>query len=71
MGESEESLSVQQEGSTTIKSAFQARFLLDMLKTVANDKVKIGLSSGMNPGTMRPSDSDDYIYVIMPVMTPR
>lgn len=70
LGESEESLSVKQNGNA-IRSAFQARFLLDMLKTVTTDKVRIGLSSGMNPGAIRQLDSDDYIYVIMPVMTPR
>ncbi len=68
LGESEESLSVEQHGPM-VKTAFQARFLLDMLKTVPSEKAKIGLSSGLNPGIVRPSDDDDYVYVIMPVRT--
>ncbi|NMB46899.1 MAG: DNA polymerase III subunit beta [Firmicutes bacterium] len=69
LGESEESLSIEQNGPM-VKSAFQARFLLDMLKTIGTDQAKIGVSSGLNPGTIRPADSDDYIYVVMPVRTP-
>ncbi|NMB12271.1 MAG: DNA polymerase III subunit beta [Firmicutes bacterium] len=68
LGESKESLSVEQHGPE-VSTAFQARFVLDMLKTVSSDKAKIGLSSGLNPGIIRPSDDDDYVYVIMPVRT--
>jgi len=70
LGESEESLTVEQHGPK-VRSAFQARFLLEMLKTLGSDKVRIGVSSGLNPGTMKPSDNDDYIYVVMPVRTPQ
>ncbi len=66
LGESSESLTVEQNGPA-VSSAFQARFLLEMLKTVPGEKVRIGISSGLNPGMIRPVDNDDYVYVIMPV----
>ena len=66
LGESSESLRVEQNGPA-VSSAFQVRFLLDMLKTASTEKVRIGLSSGLNPGMMRPVDNDDYVYVLMPV----
>jgi len=66
LGESTESLMVDQNGPA-VTSAFQVRFLLDMLKTAASDKVRIGLSSGLNPGMVRPVDDDTYVYVLMPV----
>ncbi|HHV94456.1 MAG TPA: DNA polymerase III subunit beta [Firmicutes bacterium] len=66
LGEANESLSIEQKGPS-VTSAFQVRFLLDMLKTTDSDKVRMGLSSGLSPGMIRPVDDDDYIYVLMPV----
>ncbi|NMB25958.1 MAG: DNA polymerase III subunit beta [Firmicutes bacterium] len=68
LGESKEILNVEHTGDG-VKSSFQARFVLEMLRTVESDKVTIGLSNGLNPGIIRPEDSEDYLYVIMPVRT--
>ena len=68
LGESEELLKVEHHGDG-VKSSFQARFVLEMLRTVSSEKVTIGLSNGLNPGIIRPTDSEDYLYVIMPVRT--
>lgn len=68
LGESKEVLNVEHTGNG-VKSSFQARFILEMLRTVESDQVAIGLSNGLNPGIIRPADSEDYLYVIMPVRT--
>lgn len=68
LGESEETLVVEQQGPK-VRSSFQARFILEMLKTVTSEKISFGLSNGLNPGIIRPADSQDYLYVIMPVRT--
>ncbi|NLK08877.1 MAG: DNA polymerase III subunit beta [Firmicutes bacterium] len=68
LGESEETLVVEHVGEE-VKSSFQARFILEMLRTVESEKVTIRLTNGLNPGIMRPADSEDYLYVIMPVRT--
>ena len=68
LGESTETLQVTHSGEE-VKSSFQARYVLEMLKTVNDEKVAIGLTNGLNPGMIRPLGSEEYLYVLMPVRT--
>lgn len=61
-----ESLSVDQAGAD-VKAAFQARFFIDMLRTVEDDTIQIGITSGLNPTVIRPQGNQDYVYVVMPI----
>ncbi len=50
-----------------IAVAFNARYLLDVMSVIHADKVHLELSGPLNPGTLRPSGTADYIYVLMPM----
>jgi len=50
-----------------IAVAFNARYLLDVMGVIHSEKVHLELSGPLNPGTIRPSGTADYIYVLMPM----
>lgn len=66
VGRAEEQIPAELEGEEP-EIAFNARYLLDALQAVPEDEVLLELSQPLNPGTLKPVDSDDYLYVIMPM----
>ncbi|MBN2406997.1 MAG: DNA polymerase III subunit beta [Elusimicrobia bacterium] len=51
-----------------IEIAFNPEFIINALRVVRSDKVKIGLTTPINPGKIAPeSDTELYIGVIMPM----
>lgn len=49
------------------KIAFNSRYLLDVLSVLEMDKITIETTSSSSPGVFRPTDSEDYIHVVMPM----
>lgn len=66
VGHAEEQIPATLEGEEP-EIAFNARYLLDALGAVTEDEVVMELSQPLSPGTLKPKDSDDYVYVIMPM----
>ncbi|MBI1912253.1 MAG: DNA polymerase III subunit beta [Deltaproteobacteria bacterium] len=50
-----------------IEIAFNARYFIDMLEALKEDKVRISLKDSLSPGLLRPDGSMDYTYIIMPM----
>lgn len=50
-----------------IEIAFNARYFIDMLEALDDEKVRINLKDPLSPGILRPEGSDDYTYIIMPM----
>ena len=66
IGRAEEQIPAEIEGEEP-EIAFNARYLLDALQSIPEEEVLMELSQPLYPGTLKPVDSDDYIYVIMPM----
>ncbi|MGI5819317.1 MAG: DNA polymerase III subunit beta [Armatimonadota bacterium] len=66
VGHAEEQIPAKLEGEEP-EIAFNARYLLDALQALTEEEVVMELSQPLSPGTLKPQDSDDYIYVIMPM----
>ncbi len=66
VGQAEEEIPVQLEGEP-VEIAFNARYMLDALMVVGSERVDLELTGALNPGTLRPSGRDDYLYVLMPM----
>ena len=49
------------------KIAFNSRYLLDVLTVLEKGKVALETTSSSSPGVFRPTDSDDYVHVVMPM----
>ena len=46
---------------------FNAHYVLDVLKAIDDDQIKILLNSSINPCLIEPAQGDDYQYLILPV----
>jgi DNA polymerase-3 subunit beta len=66
VGEVKDELDVEYEGES-IGIGFNPQFVLDVLKVIEEDKVSLELKDAQSSGLMRPVDSDNYMYVVMPV----
>ncbi|OGR82238.1 MAG: DNA polymerase III subunit beta [Elusimicrobia bacterium RIFCSPLOWO2_01_FULL_54_10] len=66
LGEEEEELEVNYKGPD-FEIAFNPQFLLDSLKNNDAPEVRFEFSTALNPGLIKPSDSDRYLCVIMPM----
>ena len=49
------------------KIAFNSRYLLDVLSVLEKGKVALETTSSSSPGVFRPTDSEEYIHVVMPM----
>jgi len=49
------------------KIAFNSRYLLDVLAVLEKGKVALETTTSSSPGVFKPTDSDDYIHVVMPM----
>ena len=54
-------------GGEDLEIAFNARYIIDMLEAVDDEKVTILLKDSLNPGIITPGGSKGYSYVIMPM----
>lgn len=66
VGQAEEAIPATLEGEKP-EIAFNARYLLDALQAIPEERVVLELSQPLAPGTLKPEGSDDYLYVIMPM----
>jgi DNA polymerase-3 subunit beta len=65
VGEARESLPAGYDGET-MEIGFNAEFLRDGLESVTDDTVRIKLISPLRPGLLH-GESDDFLYLIMPI----
>ena len=49
------------------KIAFNSRYLLDVLSVLEKGKVALETTTSSSPGVFKPTESDDYIHVVMPM----
>ncbi len=49
------------------KIAFNSRYLLDVLAVLEKGKVALETTTSSSPGVFKPTDSEDYIHVVMPM----
>jgi DNA polymerase III subunit beta len=66
MGEAKEEMDVVYKGEE-ISIAYNAKYVLDVLKNVGTDAVLIELTQPLSPGILRPKGDSDYLCVIMPM----
>ncbi|WP_112179022.1 MULTISPECIES: DNA polymerase III subunit beta [Paraliobacillus] len=52
-----------------LKISFSAKYMIDALKTIEEDRVKIEFTGAMRPFIMRPVDNEFILQLILPVRT--
>ena len=49
------------------KIAFNSRYLLDVLSVLERGKITLETTASSSPGVFKPTGSDDYVHVVMPM----
>ncbi len=65
-GEAKESITLDYDGEP-VELGFNARYLMDVLEAITQEKVQIGLIDELSPAVIRPDDTEIYMSVIMPM----
>ena len=66
VGEAEEEVAADYKGEE-ITIAFNAKYVADVLKVVGTEDVEMQLRDTMSAGLVKAPNSDNYLYIIMPV----
>jgi len=66
VGEAEEEMVVTYKDNP-LEIAFNPGYVLDALKVIDSEEVYFELTAPLNPGVLRPSSNEKYIYVLMPM----
>lgn len=69
IGSVREEIDIQLEGED-IEIGFNPRYMLDALKVMDNEEVIMEMSTPVSPCIMKPIDSDNYLYLVLPVRMP-
>lgn len=65
-GKSEEKIDIQYTAEPLL-IAFNYKYVLEALKNIDSDEVKIGLNTGLSATVLKPNSDDDFVCLIMPV----
>ncbi len=66
VGELRDELDIDYDGEN-IEVGFNPQFMLDALKVIDEEKVRMQLKDSQSSGLLIPEDNDNYFYVVMPV----
>lgn len=66
-GASEDELDIDFKEKEELKIAFNYKYVLDSLKNMETEEVKIGLNSPLSATVLKPNNEEDYVCLIMPV----
>lgn len=64
-GEAEEVIPVKATGA--MKVTFNQQYLLDGVRSVNAESIRIELQEGLNPAVIRPLDGEEFSYLLMPI----
>ncbi|MBA7703693.1 Beta sliding clamp [subsurface metagenome] len=66
VGEAREEMDIDYSGEE-IRTAYNARYILDILRNISSEEVTLELNEPLSPGVIRPVSDEDYLCVIMPM----
>lgn len=69
IGKVTEQLDVESYQGEPLKIAFNSKFMLDVLKVMDSESMRIGFTGPMSPMVLRPADDDGILYLILPYRT--
>lgn len=69
LGRVTEQLPVEQLSGDPLKISFNSRYMLDVLKVIDDDSIRIGFTGAMSPMILRPASDDHVLYLILPYRT--
>jgi len=67
IGKSYDECSIIDGAAIDLEIGFNNRYMLDPLRAVSDEKIKIKLNGSLNPLLITPIDNDKYTYLVLPV----
>jgi DNA polymerase-3 subunit beta len=68
VGKAREEIDIRLTGKN-LSIAFNARYLLDVLKEAADDEIVMDFNTNISPCVIHPVSGDSYLYLVLPVKT--
>jgi DNA polymerase III subunit beta len=65
-GQATEQVDAKYEGSE-ITVAFNPAYLIDGVEAISGDEIRLETLDALKPATIKPTESSDYLYLLMPV----
>jgi len=65
-GQAEENLACEMEGES-LTASYNARYLLDAIKVMDGERVRLRLIGAINPGVISPEEDENYQYLVLPL----
>ena len=65
-GKSEENIDIDYTADA-LTIAFNYKYMLEALKNIDSEEVKIGLNTNLSATVLRPNSEDDFVCLVMPV----
>ena len=69
IGHVEEEMAVDSISGEELKISFSSKYMMDALKAIESDEVKIAFTGAMRPFVLRPANDEPIIQLILPVRT--
>lgn len=69
IGNVEETISVEKDNDSEIKIAFNSKYMMDSIKALNCDKIKLMFNGEIKPIILKNPESDDLIQLILPIRT--
>jgi DNA polymerase-3 subunit beta len=66
VGEAKDEIDIEYDGDP-VEIGFNPQFVVDVLKVIDEDKVRLEVKDSQSSGLFKPVDNDNYLYVVMPV----
>ncbi len=66
IGSVNEEVSIELEGDD-LDIGFNSKYLLEALKVIDSEEIYLEFTTGVSPCVMKPTDNDNYIYLLLPV----
>lgn len=66
LGEAREEIEIEYKGQELVVG-FNARYFIDVINEIAEDRVVLELNGELDPGVVRPFDTQQYVGVVMPM----
>jgi DNA polymerase-3 subunit beta len=66
VGSNSESIEIINEGSDLV-IGFNASFVIEVLKTIEDEEIKLGLTNAVSPCLVRPVEGNSFEYLILPI----
>ena len=68
IGKAREEIDIKQTGKN-LNIAFNARYLLDVLKEVLDEEIVMEFNTSISPCVIHPLSGESYLYLVLPVKT--